>query len=98
MPTKPIQFRPIGDNDRVFLGPQTWEKHPDGLGGYRPISPGLRGTLEIPCPQCGAVFLREGSEAAIRTTIFKCGECHTALAGPDAAVTPGKLANDGEAN
>jgi hypothetical protein len=83
-----IRLRKFAEGSRTTLGPVTWEAHPDGKGGYRPIEPVRRGTIGLPCPHCSAALVREGSAEAIRTAIFGCGFCHKPSGGRDAHVSP----------
>ena len=77
----------MDEDDRVYLtGRQTWEKHPDGKGGYRPIDAAQRGSIEKPCPYCQKPLIREGNPALIRRTVFGCGQCGHKFVGPDVAL------------
>jgi hypothetical protein len=75
---------------RTMVGKTTWEKHPDGAGGYRPILPAARGTVSEPCPHCGAPLVREGTNALIRRSVFGCEKCHMPSGGADVRVSPPK--------
>ena len=78
-----VELRKIGQDELFFTGagPATWEPHPDGKGGYRPIDPSERGDVNIPCPHCGGALVRDGTDDLIRRTVFGCGTCHRASVG-----------------
>ena len=85
-------LRKFPEGTRTNVGKKTWEEHPDGQGGYRPIIAALRGDVEVPCPHCGAPLVREGTHGLIRRSVFGCGGCHLPSGGADIQISPPKPA------
>jgi len=63
---------PVADHVTVRVGPRSWESHPDGKGGYRPIDAARRGGIELPCPHCGGRLVRDGNREILADSAFGC--------------------------
>lgn len=95
---EPPRLVKIEPGTRTTLGQVTWEHHPDGAGGYRPIDPSRRGDITLPCTHCGAPLVREGTREAIDPAVFGCEVCHKPSAGPDAFIAANEIAKRGNVN
>src|SRR4051794_15837951 len=71
--TPPIHRVPPGMQFTIDFGSATgWEEHPDGKGGYWPVDPSRRGSINVPCEACGKPLVREGSKAIVISSTFGC--------------------------
>lgn len=79
VPSKPSEGPTLysladGEGLRMELTHGTWESHPDGRGGFRPVDPTRRGTVDAPCPRCGKSLIREAGDEILLKSAVKCPE------------------------
>lgn len=83
-PTPELHVFPEGVRIPFTFDGGGWEPHPDGQGGYRPTAEGERGTVGLPCPQCGKPLVRDAGPAIVRRSAFGCPHpCDAKLIGDE---------------